>query len=97
MTTTILKDSQGFALNETGQVTLGVSPTLISIKDPTQAGVLITNPSSTVYVYIGGPAVTTATGLILPPGAAVTIPTRDAVYGVVLSSTQVVSFVSLTM
>jgi hypothetical protein len=84
----------GGALNSTGQVSLGTSATLI-IAAGTRQGVLITNPSATVTVYIGGSGVTTANGQILGPLQSITIPVVSAVYGVVAASTQTVSFIEV--
>jgi hypothetical protein len=83
--------SPGGVLNGTGQVSLGTSATLI-IAAGTRQGVVITNPSSTVTIYVGGSGVTTSNGQIVPPLQSVTLPVVSAVYGVVVSSTQTVSY-----
>src|SRR5579871_1166787 len=56
----------GGVLNGTGQVSIGTSATLIIAANTRQA-VLVTNPSSTVTVYIGGSGVTTGNGQELLP------------------------------
>lgn len=84
----------GGALNATGQVSVGTSATQI-IAAGTRQGVLITNPSSSVTVFIGGSGVTIANGQELLPGQSLTLPVVSAVYGVVAASTQTVSFVEV--
>ena len=86
--------STGGVLNATGQVSIGTSATLI-IAANTRQGVLITNPSSTVTVYIGGSGVTTGNGQELLPLQSASLPVVSAVYGVVASSTQTVSYVEV--
>lgn len=83
--------SPGGVLNGTGQVSLGVTATLILAAN-TRQGVVITNPSSTVTVYVGGSGVTTSNGQIVPPLQSVTLPVVSAVYGCVASNTQTVSY-----
>jgi hypothetical protein len=86
--------STGGVLNATGQVSVGVTATLI-IAANTRQGVLITNPSTTVTVYIGGSGVTTGNGQALTPGCSLSLPIVGAVYGIVASSTQTVSYVEV--
>lgn len=81
----------GGVLNGTGQVSLGTSATLI-IAAGTRQGVIVTNPSTTVTIYVGGSGVTTSNGQIVPPLQSVTLPVVSAVYGVVAASTQTVSY-----
>jgi hypothetical protein len=83
--------SAGGVLNSTGQVSVGNSATLI-IAAGTRQGVLITNPSSSVTVYIGGSGVTASNGQELLPGNSITLPVTSAVYGAVATGTQTVSF-----
>jgi hypothetical protein len=85
--------SPGGVLNATGQVSVGSSTTLI-IAAGTRQGVLITNPSS-VTVYIGGSGVTTSNGQELLAGESVTLPTTSAVYGVVATGTQTVTYLEV--
>ena len=92
----LITSSIGLTLNSTGQVAVGyASAGLIIAANAARAGVLITNPSTTVTVYIGKSTVTTATGAILGPGNSMTIPTVSAVYGIVASGTQNLSFLEL--
>ena len=92
----LITSSIGLALNSTGQSSVGyASAGLIIAANAARAGVLITNPSTTVTVYIGASNVTTATGAILGPGNSMTIPTVSAVYGIVASGTQNLSFLEL--
>jgi hypothetical protein len=84
----------GGVLNATGQVSIGVTATLV-ISANTRQGVLITNPSSTVTVYIGGSGVTTSNGQELLPGCSITMPVVSAIYGIVATSTQTVSYLEV--
>lgn len=84
----------GGVLNATGQVSVASTATLI-IAAGNRQGVLITNPSSTVTVYIGGSGVTTGNGQELLPGNSITLPVVSAVYGIVATGTQVVSYVEV--
>lgn len=84
----------GGLLNATGQVSVGNTATLIIAANNRQ-GVLITNPSSTVTVYIGGSGVTTGNGQELLPGNSITLPVVSAVYGIVATSTQTISYVEV--
>lgn len=89
-----LTASTGGSLNATGQVTVANSATQI-IAAGTRQGVLITNPSASVTVFIGGSGVTTGNGQELLPLQSVSLPVVSAVYGIVSSSTQVVSYVEV--
>jgi hypothetical protein len=82
------------SLNATGQVSVGATATLI-IAANTRQGVIITNPSSTTTVYIGGSGVTTSNGQELLPNQSLTLPVVSAIYGVVASSTQTVSYLEV--
>jgi hypothetical protein len=84
-----------YVLNATNQISVANTPTLIITSNNTRAGVLITNPSTTVTVYVGGSGVTTANGQILAPGNSITLPVSSAVYGIVTTGTQTVSYVEL--
>ena len=84
----------GGVLNATGQVSVASTATLIIAANTRQA-VLITNPSTTVTVYIGGSGVTTGNGQELLPGNSITLPVVSAVYGVVATSTLTVSYVEV--
>ncbi len=89
-----VQTSAGGVLNATGQVSVANSATLI-IAAGTRQGVIITNPSTSVTVFIGGSGVTIANGQELLPGNSITLPVTSAVYGVVASSTQTVSYVEV--
>lgn len=84
----------GGVLNGTGQVSVGSSATQIIAANTRQA-VLITNPSSTVTVYIGGSGVTTSNGQELLPEQSITLPVVSAVYGIVATGSQTVSYVEV--
>jgi hypothetical protein len=84
----------GGVLNATGQVSVASTATLIIAANARRA-VLITNPSSSVTVYIGGAGVTTGNGQELLPGNSLTLPVVSAVYGIVATSTQTVSYVEV--
>lgn len=89
-----VQTSLGGSINATGQVSIGTSATQI-IAAGTRQGVLITNPSTSVTVFIGGIGVTTGNGQELLPGNSITIPAVSAVYGIVATSTQTVSYLEL--
>lgn len=89
-----VQTAPGGVLNATGQVSVGNTATLI-IAAGTRQGVLITNPSSSVTVFLGGRGVTTGNGQELLPGNSITLPVVSAVYGIVASSTQTVSYVEV--
>lgn len=86
--------SAGGVLNSTGQVSVGATATQI-IAAGTRQGVLITNPSTTVTVFIGGSGVTTANGQELLPVNSITVPVTSAVYGIVATGSQTVSFLEV--
>ena len=79
---------------QTSQVTVDTTSggKLIAARYPGRNAITITNLGTT-DIYIGNSGVTTATGTLLPgvKGASLTIPTQDAVYGIVGSSSQAVS------
>ena len=77
----------------TGQVTVADTATLIAPQNNGRTSVLITNQGTT-DVYLGGPNVSTSTGQLLPgtKGASVSVPSTAPGYGIVASSTNVVSF-----
>lgn len=83
--------SVGGVLNATGQVSIANTATLI-IAAGTRQGILVTNPSTSVTVYIGGSGVTTGNGQPLLPGCSLTLPVVSAVYGIVASSTQTIGY-----
>jgi hypothetical protein len=87
--------STPLVLNATGQVSVGASATLIIALNANRAGVIITNPSTTVTVFLGAAGVTISTGQELLPGNSITIPVTSAIYGVVAASTQTVSFMEI--
>jgi hypothetical protein len=85
-----------------GQITVTTVATLIAPANPQRTGLIITNfgtsgsPANTgLDVFIGSSAVTYSNGTLLAKasGSTVAILTKDAVYGVVPSGQQVVSFV----
>lgn len=79
-------------LNATGQVSVGNSATQIIAANTSRSGVVITNPSASTTIYVGTSGVTTSTGAILPPGSSLTLPVTSAVYGIVATGTQTVSY-----
>lgn len=91
----LITSSIGLVLNSTNQVSVTSSGVLVIAANTARAGVLITNSSLTLTVYLGNSGVTTATGAILGPGQSITIPTVSAVYGVVTGSAVTVSYMEL--
>jgi hypothetical protein len=75
-----------------GQASVGATATLIVAARTGRNTVVIEN-TGTTPVYLGGPGVTTSTGLLLPGvlGASLTLPVSAAIYGVVASGTQTVT------
>jgi hypothetical protein len=80
----------------TGQVTVEDTATLIVAARHNRRAVLVINEGST-DVRVGVVDVDTATGALLTgvKGASVSIPTTAAVYGIVASGTQAVSYVEV--
>jgi|LakMenE18May11ns_1017448.scaffolds.fasta_scaffold9911667_4 hypothetical protein len=76
-----------------GQVTIGTTPTLITTGVVGASWVSL-HMSGNTTVYVGDAAVTTSTGMELHKGVTVTIwlPEADKLYGVVASSTQVLTY-----
>lgn len=73
----------------TAQAAVGTTATLIVAQRSGRDTVVIEN-TGTTDVYLGNASVTTSNGLLLPGtvGAAVSLETTDAVYGIVASGTQ---------
>jgi hypothetical protein len=82
-------------INSTNQISVAATATLIIAANSSRQGVLITNPSTSVTVYIGGSGVTTSNGAILPPLSSLTLPITGPIYGIVASSMQIVSFIEV--
>lgn len=82
-------------INATGQVSVANSSTQIIAANTTRAAVMISNPSSTIAVYLGNTGVTISTGQYLGPGNSITIPVTAAIYGVVATGTQTVTYMEL--
>jgi len=78
----------------TNQVSVTSAATAIVAARATRRSVLIINHGTT-DVYIGGASVTTSDGILLTgtAGAAIGIGTTAAVYGIVVSSSQTVSYI----
>lgn len=86
----------GAANLATNQVSVTNAATAIVAARAGRRAVMIINHGTTA-VYIGGASVTTANGLFLTgtAGAAVSIPTTAAVYGIVSTGTQTVSYIEV--
>lgn len=91
----VVSSAPAGTLNGTNQVDIGTEATLIIAANPDRSGVLITNPSATVTIYIGTAAVTASTGSILPPLQSLTLPVSSAIYGVVADGSQTISYVEV--
>ena len=85
----ILQESYNIA---TAQVSVGATATQIVGARARRESVTIVNHGTT-DVYIGGPAVTTSTGLLLlgTKGASVVLDGSIAIYGIVATGSQTVS------
>jgi hypothetical protein len=82
-----------------GQVSVTSAPTQIVGINRSRQSVIIVNHGS-ADVYLGDVNVTTSTGLLLVgskgiAGASVTIPTTNAVYGIVATSEETVSYLEV--
>jgi hypothetical protein len=77
-----------------GQVTVGATATQIAHARPGRRSILIVNEGTTA-VRIGPPGVTTGNGVLLPGavGASIRLEGGGAVYGIVASGSQAVSFI----
>jgi len=80
----------------TGQVSVGATATAIAAARAGRHQITVTNDSTT-DVFLGGLGVTASTGVMLPgtKGASVTLPFTGALYGIVASGTETVSFTEL--
>ncbi len=88
--------NEGAAHLATNHVSVGTSATQIVPVNSTRRGIAVTNLGTT-DVWIGDSGVTTSTGDLLPgtKGASVFIPTTAAVYGIVGTGSQSVSFMEV--
>lgn len=86
----------GAANFATGQVSVGTTATQIAATRATRRAILIVNHGTT-EVFLGGATVTTTTGLKLEgvDGAAASLPITGAIYGIVASGSQTVSFMEV--
>lgn len=82
---------------QAAQVSVTTSPTPLNTADPDALSVLVRLPAAaTASVYVGPSNVTTATGVELPAGAAITVDLGgDVLYGIVASGTQTVHVLRL--
>jgi len=82
----------------TNQVSIAsaAATVIVNVNTNRTEGVLIVNHSSE-NVYLGSSAVTSGTGILLRgvAGTAVTLPTTSAVYGIVSSTGQTVSYIEI--
>jgi len=78
---------------KTGQAVVASTATLIAASRIGRDTVIIENHGTT-NVFIGASDVTTSTGLLLPGvvGASVALETTSAIYGIVATGTQAVSY-----
>jgi hypothetical protein len=79
-----------------GQASIGTTQVLIASAYSGRLGLLIVQ-HGTVDVYLGTTGVTSSTGVLLPgiKGAAISIPTTAAVYGITASGSQTISWMEL--
>jgi hypothetical protein len=86
----------GGASYATGQVSVtGTATALVAVRGSRRALLIVQH--GTTAVYIGGPGVATSTGVLLvgSEGSSMSVPTTGAVYGIVASGTQVVSYMEV--
>lgn len=77
-----------------GQVSVGAAATLIVAQNTGRKAVVVTNTSTTA-VYVGANKnVTTSNGQLLPGvvGASLSIPSTSAIYGIVATGSETVTF-----
>ena len=86
--------SVGVGLQSTNQISVGSTATLIIAANASRAALAIANPSA-VTVYLGASGVTAATGHALLTGTAITMPVTSAVYGIVASGSQTVTYLEI--
>lgn len=97
MPNAVISGMEPTAQFDTGQVSVTSTAVQIVPANPARSAVTIIN-NGTTAVYIGASSgVTTATGaeLVGTAGMQITLPTTAAVYGIVASTAQVVSFIEL--
>jgi hypothetical protein len=84
---------------QSNQVAILTTPTLICTVEGNESGVLVNNAGAAA-VFLGGPAVTTTTGLSVGAGATVTVPTyggaKVSLYGIAAATGNTVSFLHPT-
>lgn len=81
----------------TGQVTVTTSATPIVASRAGRSSVVIINVTGTSSVFVGPSGVTTSNGQVIPGalGAGVSIDGSAAIFGIVSSGTQVVSYMEI--
>lgn len=84
----------GFTTLAHGQISVGTTATVIAAARSGRGPITIVN-GGTTDVFIGNSNVTTTTGVLLPgtKGASITLSCQTAVYGIVGTGTQTVSFI----
>lgn len=84
---------QGAGAMAAGQISVATTSTLIAAARSTRNTITVVNHGTTP-VYLGNTGVTTGTGFLLPGvlGASMSIETTAALYGVVGTGTQTVSY-----
>ena len=75
----------------TAQVNIGTTPTLVVAADNQRLMLHLIN-SGDGAIYIGDVSVTTATGYPVLGPSAITVSTRDEIYGVVASGTATIGY-----
>jgi hypothetical protein len=76
----------------TGQVTVGATPVMIVAARPTRSK-LVLSPTTAAAFYVGGPGVSSTTGMFIGSGGTVNMETAAAVYAVAASSSFTLSYV----
>ena len=81
----------------TNQVSIAATSTLIAAANTKRRALLIVNHGTT-DVYIGSATVTTSDGILLTgtKGASLSIPGTMAIYGIVASGSQAISYIEVS-
>jgi hypothetical protein len=78
-----------------GQVAVSSTPVQIFPVKTLDSQINILNIDIALTIYLGDINVTTSTGYPLAPGAAITVPTTGALYGVSVSGTPALAFIQV--
>jgi hypothetical protein len=87
----VSQELQGAANFATGQAAVSTVTPLLAAR-PTRRSAIVSNPSTSTAIYVGGASVSATTGQIIPSGNSLTIPFTGAIYAVAATGTITVTF-----